>query len=139
MASDPAPASKEGLDVTITVVAQVPGLTAEEDAALLQALNLEGSPPAGRRIRLDGPASGGPRIVGLWDSDADYERFRDDRLMPALKGLGRALHVIEKRPATETVCVLPVTRLFGAPHTRRALPRRSSSSRTVTAVFAPIP
>jgi len=47
--------------------------------------------------------------VGLWDSDADYERFRDDRLMPALKGLGRALHVIEKRPAIETVRILSVT------------------------------
>ena len=29
------------------VVAQVPGLTAEEDAALVEALDLEGSPPAG--------------------------------------------------------------------------------------------
>jgi hypothetical protein len=95
--------------VAISVVAQVPGLTAEEDAALVRALDLEGSPPAGARIRLDGPRGGGRRIVGLWDRDTDYERFRDDRLMPALRGLGRALYVIEKRPATETVCVLPVT------------------------------
>jgi len=33
--------------VAISVVAQIPGLTAEEDAALVAALNLEGSPPAG--------------------------------------------------------------------------------------------
>jgi hypothetical protein len=33
--------------VAISVVAQIPGLTAEEDAALVEALNLEGSPPAG--------------------------------------------------------------------------------------------
>jgi hypothetical protein len=76
--------------VAISVVAQVPGLTAEEDAALVQALNLEGSPPAGGKTRLDGPAAGGRRIVGLWDSDTDYERFRNDRLMPAVRGLGRA-------------------------------------------------
>jgi hypothetical protein len=95
--------------VAISVVAPVPGLTDEEDAALVEALNLEGSPPAGGRIRLDGPTGGGRRIVGLWDSDTDYERFRDDRLMPALRGLGRALQVIEKRPATETVRILPVT------------------------------
>ena len=67
------------------------------------------SPPAGGRIRLDGPAGGGRRIVGLWDSDTHYERFRDDRLMPAVRELGRALQVIEKRPATETVRILPVT------------------------------
>ena len=95
--------------MAITVVAQVPGLTAAEDAALVEALDLESSPPAGGRIRLDGPAGGGRRIVGLWDRDTDCERFRDDRLMPALRDLGRALQVIEKRPATETVRILPVT------------------------------
>ena len=51
--------------MAISVVAQVPGLTAEEDAALVEALDLECSPPAGGKIRLDGPAGGGRRIVGL--------------------------------------------------------------------------
>ena len=57
--------------MAITVVAQVPGLTAEEDAAVVEALDLEGSPPAGRKIRLDGPAShlltkkGTPTMGGL--------------------------------------------------------------------------
>ena len=95
--------------MAISVVAQIPGLTAEEDAALVEALNMEGSPPAGGKVRLDGPAGGGRRIVGLWERDADYERFRDERLMPALRVLGRALQVIEKLPATETVRILRVT------------------------------
>ena len=95
--------------MAISVVAQIPGLTAEEDAALVEALDLEGSPPAGGQVRLDGPACGGRRIVGLWDHDADYERFRDDRLLPALRLLGRALQVIEKLPATETVRIRRVT------------------------------
>ena len=77
--------------MVITVVAQVRDLTAEEDAALMEALDLEGSPPAGGRIRMQGPTGGGRRIVGVWDSETDYERFRDDRLMPALRGLGRPL------------------------------------------------
>jgi hypothetical protein len=96
--------------VAISVAVQVQDLTAEEDAALLAALDLEGSPPAGARIiRMAGPLGGGRRIRGVWDSDADYERFRDDRLMPALRGLGRALQVLEKWPATETVRILHVT------------------------------
>ena len=96
--------------MAISVAVQVQDLTAEEDAALLEALDLEGSPPAGARIiRMAGPQGGGRRIRGVWDSDADYERFRDDRLMPPLRGLGRALQVIEKWPATETVRILHVT------------------------------
>jgi hypothetical protein len=96
--------------VAISVAVQVQDLTAGEDAALVEALDLQGSPPAGARIiRMAGPQGGGRRISGSWDSDADYERFRDDRLMPALRALGRALQVIEKWPATETVRILDVT------------------------------
>jgi hypothetical protein len=47
--------------------------------------------------------TGTPASALRWDSDTDYEHFRDDRLMPALRDLGRALQVIEKWPATETV------------------------------------
>jgi hypothetical protein len=91
--------------MAILVMAQAPGLTAEEDAALVTALDLEGSPPAGGRIRMAGPAVGGWRIVSLWDSDADYERFRDERLVPALVNLGRVLTTIEMWPI-ETVLML---------------------------------
>jgi hypothetical protein len=49
-------------------------MTAEEDAALVEALDLEGSPPAGGIIRMAGPTVDGWRMVSLWDSDADYER-----------------------------------------------------------------
>ncbi len=92
----------------ISVVTHIRDLTAEEDAALLAALELGSSPPAGGRIRLTGP-TGGRRITGVWNSETDYERFRDDRLMPALRGLGRALQLIEAWPATETVRILDVT------------------------------
>jgi hypothetical protein len=91
--------------VAILVVAQAPGMTAEEDAALVTALNLEGSPPAGGWIRMAGPTVDGWRIVSLWDSDADYEHFRDEKLVPALTGLGRVLTTIEMWPI-QTVRIL---------------------------------
>jgi hypothetical protein len=96
--------------MAISVAVQVQDLTAGEDAAFLEVLDLEGWPPAGARIlRVAGPQGGGRRIRAVWDSVPDYERFRDGRLMPALRGLGRAVQVIEKWPATETVRLLPVT------------------------------
>ena len=95
--------------MAIRVEVHVRDLTAEEDAALLEALDLEGSPPVGEWIRLTGPMGGGRRIKGVWDSETDYERFRDDKLVPALRDLGRALRVIEAWPATETVRILDLT------------------------------
>ncbi len=59
--------SEEGLEVAIRVELHVRDLTTEEDAALLEALDLEGSPPAGGWIRLGGPMGGGRRIKGVWD------------------------------------------------------------------------
>jgi hypothetical protein len=94
--------------VAILVVAQAPGMTAGEDAALVEALDLEGSPPAGGIIRMAGPTVGGWRIVSLWDSDTDYERFRDERLVPALSAFGRVLTTIEMWPM-ETVRMLRTT------------------------------
>jgi hypothetical protein len=94
--------------VAILVVARIPGLTAEEDAALVEALDLQGSPPPGIRIRMAGPTVDGWRMAGLWDSDTDYERFRDEWLVPMLSGLGRVLPAIEMWPI-ETVRVLRTT------------------------------
>ncbi len=47
-----------------------------------------------------------PLSSSVWGSEADYERFRDDRLTPALRSPDRVLQVIEARPATETVRIL---------------------------------
>jgi hypothetical protein len=81
--------------VAILVVSEVAGVTAEQDAAMVKALDLDGSPPVGFRIRMAGPTAHGWRIVSLWDSEADFERFRNERLVSALAGVGRALPTFE--------------------------------------------
>ena len=77
--------------MAILVVAEAEGATAEQDAVVVKALDWEGSPPAGARMRMAGPTAGGWRIVSLWDSEEDFERFRDERLVPALTETGRAI------------------------------------------------
>ena len=49
-----------------------------------------------------GPMAGGWRIVTLWDSEADWERFRDEKLTPAVAGIGQTLGTVEPWPI-ETV------------------------------------
>jgi hypothetical protein len=42
--------------------------------------------PAGLIVHVAEPhGDGGVRIVDVWDSQADYERFRDERLVPAVR------------------------------------------------------
>ena len=77
--------------MAILVVDEAVGMTAEQDAVLVKALDLEGSQPAGVTIRIAGPTADGWRIVSLWDSEADFERFRDDMLVPALASIGQTM------------------------------------------------
>jgi hypothetical protein len=84
--------------VAILVVSEVADVTAEQDAAMVKTLNLDSAPPVGFRIRMAGPTAHGWRIVSLWDSEADFERFRNERLVPALTGVGRALPALEIWP-----------------------------------------
>ena len=88
--------------MAILVIAEAEGATAEQDAVMLKALDVDGSPPAGARMRMAGPTPGGWRIVSLWDSEADFERFRDERLMPQLTQAGIAIRSPEIWPI-ETV------------------------------------
>jgi hypothetical protein len=89
--------------VPILVVGEASGVTAEQDAALAKRLYPEGSLPAGFRIRMAGPMAGGWRIVTLWDSEADWERFRDDTLVPTLAGIGQTMEAGVKIWPIETV------------------------------------
>jgi hypothetical protein len=70
------------------VVTEITGVTAEQDAAMMKTLGVESSPPEGIWLRMAGPMASGWRIVSLWDSEADFERFRDERLMPATADAG---------------------------------------------------
>ena len=71
--------------MAVLVIANVPGGTAEQDKAFMQALNVEADPPQGIRARFAGPTESGWRIVGLWESQDAFDTFRRERLTPALE------------------------------------------------------
>jgi hypothetical protein len=62
--------------------------------------------PAGLILHLAGPTAEGVRIIALWESEAAWERFKSERLAPAIAALGgpapreatfrglRVLHVV---------------------------------------------
>jgi len=86
----------------VLVVADIQGGTAEQDDALVKAMGLSDNPPSGARWRAAGSTPTGWRIVSLWDSRDDFDRFMTERLAQTLKDQGRAVPTIEFWP-NETV------------------------------------
>lgn len=44
--------------------------------------------PNGLLVHVAGPTEEGFRIIEIWESEGAWERFREDRLGPALAGVG---------------------------------------------------
>jgi hypothetical protein len=89
--------------MSVLVIAEVPGGTAEQDKVMVEALNLADDPPVGVRARLSGPTESGWRIVSLWDSPASFDTFLRDRLTPALEGAGRTVPEFEFWPIESVI------------------------------------
>jgi hypothetical protein len=67
------------------IVHHFPGGTKEQYEASLAAVHpMDGSLPDGQIFHAAGPSEGGWTIVALHESQASWERFRDETLMPKL-------------------------------------------------------
>ena len=56
--------------------------------AVREQLNVEADPPAGMIVHTAGFTAGGVfRIFDVWESREAWERFREERLMPAVRPL----------------------------------------------------
>jgi heme-degrading monooxygenase HmoA len=51
---------------------------------VVQAAGVDDDPPDGLIVHAAGEHGGNWRSVTVWESEAAYERFRDERLMPAV-------------------------------------------------------
>jgi hypothetical protein len=74
--------------MAIVVTADLAGGTAQLDESMRQKLNLGQNPAPGSLMRLAGPIEGGWRVVSVWESQEAFDRFRRERLEPALKESG---------------------------------------------------
>jgi hypothetical protein len=74
--------------VAYAVVHQFPGGTKEQYEASIAAVHpSDGSLPEGQMFHAAGPCDGGWMIIVVPDSQASWERFRDDILKTRLQGI----------------------------------------------------
>ncbi|HEX9037545.1 MAG TPA: hypothetical protein VF808_11210 [Ktedonobacterales bacterium] len=74
--------------MAIAVMADTPGVTAEQFEAMQGQLNLMVEPPRGGLAQLAGPVGGSWRVITVWESQEAWDAFRRDRLEPAFQRLG---------------------------------------------------
>lgn len=46
----------------------------------------DGKLPDGCQAHIAGPVENGWRVITVWDSDEQFQRFRDEKLIPAMRG-----------------------------------------------------
>jgi len=74
--------------MAIGMVVEVPGATQAMYDAVIERMGLRENPPAGCLVHMAGPIDGGWRVVDVWESQEDFDRFRDERLGAALAAEG---------------------------------------------------
>lgn len=65
-----------------------PGVTLEQYEQVRVGTNFEADPPSGGVLHVAAHDGEGMRIVDVWDSADDFNRFVEQRLMPFVQQLG---------------------------------------------------
>jgi hypothetical protein len=76
---------REGGSVTYAYVQDVASSWDQYERA---AARLVDPPPEGLVVHVAGPTDDGVRIIDIWESEEAWERFRAERLAPAIAALG---------------------------------------------------
>ena len=73
--------------MSVVVSAVSPGITAEMYEAITQRVMPGDQLPDGCRLHIGGPVQGGWRVITVWESGEDFQRFREEKLLPTIREL----------------------------------------------------
>jgi hypothetical protein len=74
--------------MTVVTTLDITDLTPAEYRSVLDELGVEKRPEGGIYLHLTTPTDFGFRIVEIWDEQAGFERFLEQRMVPATKAVG---------------------------------------------------
>jgi hypothetical protein len=93
--------------MSVVVSAVAPGVTADMYEGLSSRTMPGDQLPEGCQLHIAGPVDGGWRVIAVWESREAFDRFREEKLFPAMRDLAGE----EARPAAEPE-VNPVHKLI---------------------------
>ena len=74
--------------MAVVVSAVAPGLTVEMYEAVTAKAMEGGQLPEGCHLHIAGPVEEGWRVITVWDSQEAFDRFRTEKLLPAIREVG---------------------------------------------------
>jgi hypothetical protein len=74
--------------MAIGILIEVPGGTKEQYDAVMAKLGLGGKMPSGGISHVAGPMEGGWRVIDVWQSQEDFEKFFQAKLHRAILEVG---------------------------------------------------
>jgi hypothetical protein len=66
----------------------------------------EGQLPDGCKLHIAGPVENGWRVITVWDSDEQFQQFREEKLIPAIREAGGEQRVAPKISSDEVYRLL---------------------------------
>jgi hypothetical protein len=94
--------------MAVVVVAEVDGGSQEFFEKVSGQAMPDAQLPEGCQIQIAGPIEGGWRIITVWDTEDQYNQFRNDKLIPALREAGEGDRI------APTITTQPVHRVLTA-------------------------
>lgn len=91
----------------VLTILELPGCNREQYEATAAHVNLSGA-PEGIQLHSCGPISEGWRVVDVWDSREEWERFLEEHFLPAWRAVGGSEPA--RREVMETYHAGPVLR-----------------------------
>ena len=65
-----------------------PGLAPEQYEQVMKNLDLDANPPEGGMLHVSGFEAGSLRVLDVWESEQAWDRFLNERIMPAVQQAG---------------------------------------------------
>jgi hypothetical protein len=74
--------------MAVVVVVQTPGGNADFYEQVMSKVAPGGQLPDGMQAHIAGPIEGGWRVITAWESEDHFHRFREEKLIPAIREAG---------------------------------------------------
>jgi hypothetical protein len=82
--------------MSVVAVAEFEGGNQETYEQVSAKVLPDGQLPDGQQVHIAGPVENGWRVISVWDSEEQLDRFREERLLPALRESGQGEPTVQR-------------------------------------------